>query len=577
MSSYTKDLNLLILEDDYVAMTMLRRVFAGDFKNIYSTDNGNDGLEIIDNKDIHVVISDINIFGLNGIDVLEEVRRRGLDIPFILISAEDKIDVFKRAISLGASCFANKPLNIKKLRNSVEIATAKYQIRELQRKNQEQQIELLKHREKYNKHHMKNAFKKEMNILKDDLGRRFIKKKLPDGTISIQCFNTFYKPREILSGDCFSTRKISENKSLCFIIDTMGKGLTASVTAIISTSFINHAIDKAIMGVKYKYSFEKILESYIDYIKKMVLDDEIVAASFFEIDADSQQITYAHFGMPYMLFYDVNGKLTEINSNNPPISKYLNSFEISHKKIENICRIITFSDGIVEIEANKGESAMDLLNKTVKDYFFFNPFQEHYGNSMGDFDDDVTLIQYKHYKLKPSAIKDFKIKPTLKNIMKMTKVCESLINEITLNEDIRNRMVLIFNELIMNAYEHGSIGIKHEEKHELIENDTYHEALIKMEKECKKHIYITFASLYYCKKYFILTVIKDEGEGFNLNITDRAIENQFDYFNGRGVIISKLQADELYYNLKGNEVMYFMEYDGGSEWKSDNQMKTQLN
>ena len=166
MSSYTKDLNLLILEDDYVAMTMLRRVFVGDFKNVYSTDNGNDGLELIGSKDIHVIISDVNIFGISGIDVLEEVRKKGMDIPFILISAEDKIDVFKRAINLGASYFASKPLNIKQLKKSVETATAKYQIRELQKKNQEQQIELLKHREKYNKHHMKNAFKKEMNILK---------------------------------------------------------------------------------------------------------------------------------------------------------------------------------------------------------------------------------------------------------------------------------------------------------------------------------------------------------------------------------------------------------------------------
>jgi Serine phosphatase RsbU, regulator of sigma subunit len=75
-----------------------------------------------------------------------------------------------------------------------------------------------------------------------------------------------YIPLDILSGDSYSIREVSDGKVMFFISDAMGKGLSASVTSILSTSFINHLIDEAI--VSGGFDFKQFLVSYINFIKK---------------------------------------------------------------------------------------------------------------------------------------------------------------------------------------------------------------------------------------------------------------------------------------------------------------------
>lgn len=560
-TEYTKNLNLLILEDDSHTMLILEKAFSNEFLNVFSSDSGQKGLDIINTENIHVIISDINIYDMDGIEVLEQVRQKDLNIPFILISSENDIDYFTKAINLGATSFVGKPLNIKILKESVQKATSLHVIEALKQQNQEQELELLKLREKHNRTHMENAFEKELNLLHNDLGQRFIRKESPDGSLSIQCYNIFYKPQEILSGDCYSTRIIDEQRSFSFIIDTMGKGLAASVTAIISASYINHLIDIHIEN--NTYDFHQILDQYLTYIRKMILDYEIIAASFFEINTQSETVSYSHFGMPYMLFQDNCCQLTEINSNNPPISKWMMDFAIDTLDISNIIRILSFSDGIVEIEAAAGESAMEVLNHSTETHFFFNRFHEYYSCKMGDFDDDTTVIQYKHYQITPDVVKEITVQPTFENINETNQLCEQTISQITDNDDVIIRTVTIFNELLMNAYEHGSLGLTFQEKHQLIEQDEYHDELLKREKECTKQIHITISKSSYCNHHFIMTTIRDEGDGFNLTDITRLLRNKTN-FNGRGIIISKMQADELYYNIKGNEVIFFIETNGGT-------------
>jgi len=107
----------------------------------------------------------------------------------------------------------------------------------------------------------------------------------------------------------------------------------------------------------------------------------------------------------------------------------------------------------------------------------------------------------------------------------------------------------------MNAYEHGSLGIQANQKHKLMENDTYFETLLSLEQECTKQITVEISKTMYNEMSYIITKIYDEGEGFDTQILSKIFRNSHN-FNGRGVFVSRQSSQGIYYNAKGNVVLY---------------------
>jgi len=62
---------------------------------------------------IDVVITDYNLPGMTGLDILKTIHRKKNDTPVIIISGEQNKDIAARALQFGASAFFPKPLDIK--------------------------------------------------------------------------------------------------------------------------------------------------------------------------------------------------------------------------------------------------------------------------------------------------------------------------------------------------------------------------------------------------------------------------------------------------------------------------------
>jgi len=115
------------------------------------------------------------------------------------------------------------------------------------------------------------------------------------------------------------------------------------------------------------------------------------------------------------------------------------------------------------------------------------------------------------------------------------------------------KLNIILNELLMNAYEHGNLNISFKEKEKLIEEDKYIDFL--KSQETKKHIKVCFKILKLNKKFLVLKV-SDEGKGFK-----KQIKKEDAIFNGRGILMSEKYSDALFYNEKGNVVVFIKELD----------------
>jgi anti-sigma regulatory factor (Ser/Thr protein kinase)/CheY-like chemotaxis protein len=110
-------------------------------------------------------------------------------------------------------------------------------------------------------------------------------------------------------------------------------------------------------------------------------------------------------------------------------------------------------------------------------------------------------------------------------------------------------------ELLLNAYEHGNLGMTFEKKTELIESGKYEEELKEKEKWCKLNIFLKFALL--GDKPTLS--IRDEGCGFDfkkhLSMSEDDMARNLLKPNGRGIFLAFKYFESIKYVGSGNEVV----------------------
>jgi len=106
--------NVLLVDDSSTMRKIIGRSLrqAGiAFDNIYEAADGQEALDILESKDVDIVLSDINMPNMDGISFLREKATRDAikDIPVLIISTENGDDIIGEAKSLGAVGAIKKP------------------------------------------------------------------------------------------------------------------------------------------------------------------------------------------------------------------------------------------------------------------------------------------------------------------------------------------------------------------------------------------------------------------------------------------------------------------------------------
>ena len=124
---------ILIVDDDHAIV----RVFANTLKTAnYEVVCANDGTQattLLDAGAFDVIISDISMPGMSGIEFLQAVRRRDLDVPVVLVTGEPDIDSAVRAVEYGALRYLEKPVSPDSLRDVVRRAVQFHELARIKR------------------------------------------------------------------------------------------------------------------------------------------------------------------------------------------------------------------------------------------------------------------------------------------------------------------------------------------------------------------------------------------------------------------------------------------------------------
>ena len=102
---------ILIVDDEDIVVRSCLRILSGDEYNVEVAGNGLEALEKINEQEYDMVILDIMMPKMNGIEVLQRVKETHPDIDVIMITGLNEIDTAVKAMKLGAFDYLPKPFD----------------------------------------------------------------------------------------------------------------------------------------------------------------------------------------------------------------------------------------------------------------------------------------------------------------------------------------------------------------------------------------------------------------------------------------------------------------------------------
>jgi len=109
------EFNLLYVEDEEITRERFSFYFIKIFKNVYTAENGDEGLTRFEENNIDIIITDVNMPIMNGLDFSRIIKDAHPTVPIILMTANTGTDCFIQAIDIGIDKFLMKPIVLDKL------------------------------------------------------------------------------------------------------------------------------------------------------------------------------------------------------------------------------------------------------------------------------------------------------------------------------------------------------------------------------------------------------------------------------------------------------------------------------
>lgn len=105
---------LLVEDDEAVARSLLDGLEKDGFETNW-TPSGRQGIEAVSSNQIHLVLLDVRLPDMSGFDVCQEIRRKGLYLPIIMLTVQqDEIDKVL-GLEMGADDYVTKPFGLREL------------------------------------------------------------------------------------------------------------------------------------------------------------------------------------------------------------------------------------------------------------------------------------------------------------------------------------------------------------------------------------------------------------------------------------------------------------------------------
>src|ERR1700739_4077636 len=107
--------SILIVDDEQGIREALSSILADEGYEPLAVASGEECLALLDERSIDLVLLDVWLEGIDGLETLDQLRKKGSDAMVVMISGHASIETAVRATKLGAFDFVEQPLSLEKV------------------------------------------------------------------------------------------------------------------------------------------------------------------------------------------------------------------------------------------------------------------------------------------------------------------------------------------------------------------------------------------------------------------------------------------------------------------------------
>ncbi|WP_320035802.1 response regulator transcription factor [Halarcobacter sp.] len=115
-----KDLSILYVEDNEKVRLQTSKVLNIYFHKIFLASNGKEAIDIFNNEKIDIIFTDVNMPKMDGISMIELIRKKDINIPIVIFSAYDNTEYLLKTIEFGIDGYILKPFKLDQIQSVIE-------------------------------------------------------------------------------------------------------------------------------------------------------------------------------------------------------------------------------------------------------------------------------------------------------------------------------------------------------------------------------------------------------------------------------------------------------------------------
>ncbi|PWI57954.1 response regulator [Sulfoacidibacillus thermotolerans] len=112
-------MKILVVDDQFGIRLLLQEVLSRDGYEVYCAENGTQALSVLAREQLQLVLLDMKIPGMNGIEILTNIRKLDPRLKVIMMTAYGELDLVKEAAALNAIGHFAKPFDIDEMRRYI--------------------------------------------------------------------------------------------------------------------------------------------------------------------------------------------------------------------------------------------------------------------------------------------------------------------------------------------------------------------------------------------------------------------------------------------------------------------------
>lgn len=391
-----KDSTLLVIDDEKAVRDSIAAYFEDSGYNILEAENGSEGLNIFEEQHPDLVICDLRMPGVDGIQLLNRVMSSTDEIPVIVVSGAGVMSDVVEALRLGAADYLMKPVaDLSVLEHSVERALERallfrenYKYREqLEFRNQELQDHVTR--------------------LKLDLqaGKAVQQSLLPSFALRQNRYTVEHdmEPSHYLSGDFVDYFEMGPDELVLYVADVSGHGASSALITLLIKTQIDRFRDEFERGTSdiLVNPGQVLRQINLELLKTQTGKH---ATMFYAVVHTSEDVLRygmaAHFPSPILCFDEA---CQLIEPENLAVGLFDDaSYETREISLSGFRSLSVLSDGIFELMDEKSltEKETRLLElaksgaHTMRDYLA----QKRSNGQTSQAPDDITVLTLEKYK-----------------------------------------------------------------------------------------------------------------------------------------------------------------------------------